>query len=86
MASQAILFLQQAGYFEFLTATLWDTSWLLPEDGIAGRMLHTLVGYTDAPNGAQLIVYILTILTIRLLMRLIHGRKSLPDALVSSPS
>ena len=86
MASQAVLFLQQAGYFQFLTTTLWDTSWLLPEDGIAGRMLHTLVGYTDAPNAAQLIVYILTILTIRLLMRLIHGRKSLPDALVSSTS
>ena len=86
MASQAVLFLQQGGYFEILTSTLWDTSWLLPQDGIAGRLLHTLVGYTDAPNGAQLIVYILTILTIRLFMRLVHGRKSLPDALVSSPS
>lgn len=86
MASQAVLFLQQGGYFEILTSTLWDTSWLLPQDGIAGRLLHTLVGYTDAPNGAQLIVYILTILTIRLFMRLVYGRKTLPDALVSSPS
>lgn len=86
MASQAVLFLQQGGYFEFMTATLWDTSWLLPESGIAGRMLHTLVGYTDAPNGAQLVVYVLTLLTIRLLMRLVHGKKSLPDALASSTS
>ena len=86
MASQAVLFLQQGGYFEVMTSTIWDTSWLLPQDGIAGRMLHTLVGYTDAPNGAQLIVYILTIVTIRLFMRMVHGRKSLPDALVSSPS
>jgi high-affinity iron transporter len=86
MAAQAVLFLQQGGYFEFMTTTLWDTSWLLPEDGITGRMLHTLVGYTDAPNGAQLIVYILTIVTIRLLMRLVHGKKSLPDALASSTS
>ena len=86
MASQAVLFLQQGGYFEFLTSTLWDTSWLLPQDGIAGRMLHTLIGYTDAPNGAQLVVYILVIVTIRLFMRLVHGRKSLPDALVSPTS
>jgi high-affinity iron transporter len=86
MASQAVLFLQQGGYFEFLTTTLWDTSWLLPESGITGRMLHTLVGYTDAPNGAQLIVYIIAIVTIRLLMRLVHGRKSLPDALASTTS
>jgi len=86
MASQAVLFLQQGGYFEFMTATLWDTSWLLPESGITGRMLHTLVGYTNAPNGAQLVVYVLTLLTIRLLMRLVHGKKSLPDALASSTS
>jgi len=86
MASQAVLFLQQGGYFEFMTSTLWETSWLLPESGIVGRMLHTLIGYTDAPNGAQLVVYILTLVTIRLLMRLVHGRKSLPDALVSSTS
>jgi high-affinity iron transporter len=86
MASQAVLFLQQGGYFEFMTAPLWDTSWLLPESGITGRMLHTLIGYTDAPNGAQLIVYILTLVTIRLLMRLVHGKKSLPDALASSTS
>jgi len=86
MASQAVLFLQQGGYFEFMTATLWDTSWLLPESGITGRMLHTLVGYTDAPNGAQLVVYVLTLLTIRLLMRLVNGKKSLPDALASSTS
>ena len=86
MASQAVLFLQQGGYFEYMTSTLWDTSWLLPETGIAGRMLHTLVGYTDAPNGAQLVAYILTVLTIRLLMRLVHGRKSLPDALAGSTS
>ena len=86
MASQAVLFLQQGGYFEFMPSTLWDTSWLLPESGIVGRMLHTLIGYTDAPNGAQLVVYILTLVTIRLLMRLVHGRKSLPDALVSSTS
>jgi high-affinity iron transporter len=67
-----------------MTSTLWDTSWLLPENSITGRLLHTLVGYTDAPNGAQLVVYILTFLTIRLLMRLVHGRKSLPDALAGS--
>jgi hypothetical protein len=45
-----------------------------------------LIGYTDAPNGAQLIVYILILVTIRLLMRLVHGKKSLPDALATSTS
>ncbi len=74
MASQAVLFLQQGGYLEYLTATVWDTSWLLPEDGIAGRLLHTLIGYSDSPNGMQLIAYGATVLTIVLLMRFVRHR------------
>jgi len=81
MASQAVLFLQQGGYFEILTSTVWDTSWLLSEGSIAGRLLHTLIGYSDAPNGAQLIVYVATILTISLLMRMVPGKRTLPDAI-----
>jgi high-affinity iron transporter len=78
MASQATLFLQQAGYLNALLTPLWDTSWLLPQEGpgiagIVGRMLHTLVGYTDSPDGAQLIAYAATVLAIGLLMQ-IAGR------------
>ena len=69
MAAQAVLFLQQAGYLEVLTNTVWDTSWLLPQDTIVGRLLHTLIGYSDAPNGAQLIAYGATIVAIVALMR-----------------
>lgn len=61
LAAQAVAFLQQAGHLEVLTGTLWDTSRALPEDGLAGRLLHTLVGYTDRPNGAQLVAYLLVV-------------------------
>jgi high-affinity iron transporter len=81
MAAQAILFLQQAGYLEFLTRTVWDTSWLLPQDGIAGRLLHTLVGYSDRPNGAQLVVYGLTIVAVTALMRWERSRHPRGDAI-----
>ena len=74
MAAQAVLFLQQAGYLEVLTRTVWDTSWLLPQDSIAGRLLHTLVGYSDTPNGAQIVAYCATIVAITLLMRWEHSR------------
>jgi high-affinity iron transporter len=84
MAAQAVLFLQQAGYFEVLTSTVWDTSWLLPESGIVGRLLHTLVGYSDAPNGAQLVVYVGTLVTIYLLMKIVNGRKPLTTAVSGS--
>jgi high-affinity iron transporter len=74
MAAQAILFLQQGGYFEFLTGTVWNTSWLLKQDSIVGRLLHTLVGYNDSPNGAQLVVYAATVISIMLLTRIERTR------------
>lgn len=76
MAAQAILFLQQGGYLEFLTNTVWDTSWLLKQDSIAGRLLHTLVGYNDSPNGAQILVYAATVIAIVLLTRIERARET----------
>ncbi|MGC1348000.1 MAG: FTR1 family protein [Methyloceanibacter sp.] len=70
LAAQAVAFLQQAGYVEVLTSTVWDTSWLLSDDSVLGRLLHTLIGYTDRPNGAQVLVYLLTVSFIWALMRL----------------
>ena len=71
MAAQAALFLQNGGYIDAMTGTLWDTSWLLKEDSITGRLLHTLVGYVEAPDGAQLLAYLGTIALMLLLMRLV---------------
>jgi high-affinity iron transporter len=34
MAAQAVLFLQNGGYLNGWTGTIWDTSWLLKEDSI----------------------------------------------------
>ncbi|HVW72692.1 MAG TPA: FTR1 family protein [Rhizomicrobium sp.] len=75
MAAQAVVFLQNGGWLEYFTATVWDTSWLIKEDSIAGRLLHTLVGYSEAPNGAQLIAYVATILVIVVLMRLVNQKQ-----------
>jgi high-affinity iron transporter len=69
MAAQAVLFLQNAGYLDVLTSPLWDTSWLLSDGSLAGKMLHTLIGYSAQPNGMQLLAYIGTILAITGLMR-----------------
>ena len=76
MASQAVGFLQQAGYFLSLSNPLWDTSRWLSQDSILGRMLRGLIGYTDSPTGAQLIAYLLTIVVILGLMRLVATRRT----------
>ncbi len=74
MAAQAVIFLQNGGWLLYFTGTLWDTGWLLKEDSISGKLLHTLVGYSQAPNGAQLIAYLATIVGIVLLMKMVNQR------------
>ncbi|HEY9345117.1 MAG TPA: iron permease, partial [Inquilinus sp.] len=52
---------------------LWNSSAVLPEDGILGRVLHTLVGYTDQPTGMQLVAYLAVVMVILGLMRVASG-------------
>jgi high-affinity iron transporter len=70
MAAQAVQFLNNAGVVVALDATVWDTSWLLSEGSIVGRMLHALIGYTERPTAMQLLVYVATLIAMFLLMRL----------------
>jgi len=60
LASQGAGYLSAAGYFSDLSQPLWNTSWLLSEDSIMGKMLHSLVGYSSRPSGIQLIFYVAT--------------------------
>jgi len=69
MAAQSVHFLNNAGLVHALDQTVWDTSWLLSENSILGRMLHALIGYTERPTQMQLLVYILSLVAMYLLMR-----------------
>ena len=71
LASQGAAFLMQANLLPSLGDNLWDTSFLLSDDSLAGRVLHTLVGYTAQPAGIQLVFYAATLLVIGGLMRLV---------------
>jgi high-affinity iron transporter len=70
MAAQAIAFLEQADILTALDQTVWDTSWILSDSSFSGRALHTLIGYVDQPTAMQLIVYVATLGTIIVLMKL----------------
>jgi high-affinity iron transporter len=61
MAAQAVQFLDAAGFVNVLGRRLWDSSSWLPQDGIIGRLLHTLIGYTDRPTELQLVAYLGTL-------------------------
>ena len=70
LAGQAVVFLQQAGVVTALSDTAWDTSAVLSDTSLFGRVLHTLVGYADQPSVLQVIVYFATLLGILGLSRL----------------
>jgi len=70
MAAQAVAFLERANRLNSLDTVVWDSGWLLSEKSIAGRAMHTLIGYTDQPTEMQLLVYVAVLLVTFLLMRL----------------
>ncbi len=74
LAAQAASFLNQAGLLPALGSNLWDTSHLLDQSGTAGKMLHTLIGYTARPSGIQLLFYVTTLAVILTLMRWVGKR------------
>jgi high-affinity iron transporter len=68
MAAQAVAFLTQASILTVLDQTVWDTSWLVSESSLAGRTLHTLIGYTDQPTWMQLLAYAAVLIAMAVLM------------------
>lgn len=73
LAAQAAGFLIQADILPPLGIDLWDTSSVLSETSLVGKVLHTLVGYVAQPSGIQLLFYGLTVVAIGLLIRLVGG-------------
>ncbi|MDE2309456.1 MAG: FTR1 family protein [Betaproteobacteria bacterium] len=69
MASQAAHFLIQADLLPSLAAPLWDTSAALPENGLPGILLHSLVGYDSHPAGMQLVFYLTVLVAISIGMK-----------------
>ena len=77
MASQAARFLIQADLLPSLAAPLWDTSAALPENGLPGMLLHSLIGYDSRPAGMQIIFYLTVLAAISIGMkRAGHSRQS----------
>jgi high-affinity iron transporter len=66
MAAQAAGFLVQADLVPSFGDSLWDTSFLISDDSVAGQLLHTLIGYVSEPSGIQLLFWAVTLAVISL--------------------
>ncbi len=61
MAAQSVAFLEQADLATALGRIMWNSSSILPDTGVIGRVLHALIGYTDKPTALQLVAYVGTL-------------------------
>ena len=71
MAAQSVAFLEQADVATGLGRIVWNTSSILPDGSIFGRVLHTLLGYNDKPTELQLVAYLGTLFCIFGLMKVL---------------
>jgi high-affinity iron transporter len=85
LAAQAVQFLQQAGVATTLDQTAWDTSAILSDTSLFGRVLHTLIGYSDQPSALQVVVYLATLAIIVVLTK-IFGSRSAPPPKALGPT
>ena len=72
MAAQSTLFLEHAGVVTLFGNQAWDTSSILSDTSLLGRVLHTLIGYNDGPSALQVCVYLVVLLSIFSLTRLLR--------------
>lgn len=83
MASQAAGFLVQADLLPALGTSVWDTSWLLTETSVVGKILHALIGYVSRPAGVQVLFYVTTLLVIGLFTFLIGRHPTTAKSIVA---
>ena len=80
MAAQAVSFLQQAQIITVLSDVVWNSSALIADRSLAGKILHTMIGYTARPTEAQLLVYGGVLVVMFTLMRLFGHVPTRPQA------
>ena len=59
LLGDAVQNMQQLGWITFGTSPLWNTSHILSEESALGDILHTFLGYAEAPTVLQGIIYAL---------------------------
>jgi high-affinity iron transporter len=77
LAAQSVSFFQQAGVITALAQTAWDSSAILSDTSLFGRVLHTMVGYSDQPSYLQVAAYLITLAVILMLSKLFAPTKTL---------
>ena len=57
LLGDAVQNMQELGWISFASTPLWSTAHLLSEDSTLGDLLHTFIGYAEAPTALQMALY-----------------------------
>lgn len=68
-AASAAGILTSSGLVMFLSDQVWDSSWLVADRSMIGKILHIVTGYIARPNGLQVLAYFTTILLINIFIQ-----------------
>ncbi|GAC1347815.1 MAG: FTR1 family protein [Ktedonobacteraceae bacterium] len=62
LLGDAVQNMQQLGWLAFGTAPLWNTASVIPESSTIGDIMHTFLGYAEAPTILQSVLYAIYVL------------------------
>lgn len=68
-AASAAGILTSSGLVMFLSDQVWDSSWLVADRSMIGKILHIVTGYIARPNSLQVLAYFTTILLINIFIQ-----------------
>jgi high-affinity iron transporter len=63
LLANAIQNMQELGWISFGTTQLWNSAKFLSQDSTLGDILHTFIGYADAPSILQVTLYVVYLIT-----------------------
>ena len=84
LAAQCAGLLVQADKLPAFGSAIWDTSNLLSESSVLGKILHTLIGYIARPDGIQVAVYAGTLLIIGGMMQVVPRAAAKPAVMIAA--
>ena len=62
LAAEAAGVMTSSGIIEIFSEQLWDSSWLVDNNSITGKVLNITIGYDSMPNSMQMAFYFATII------------------------
>jgi high-affinity iron transporter len=75
MASEIANLLSAANYLSFGHEVLWDSSWIISQDSLLGKVMNVVFGYEAKPSLMQFIFYVSVIIFIFVSLRIIKNNK-----------